>query len=62
MESMNLRNEFNAALRATGSDALIIRFKPSSVKAMLTDVLLEGISLASGIIDEYRISASSLGR
>ena len=29
---------------------------------MLTEVLFEGISLASGIMDEYRISASSLGR
>jgi len=57
MESMNLRNEFNAALRATGSDALILMLKPSSINLMLTDVLFEGISSISGVIDEYMILA-----
>ncbi|MDW8021371.1 MAG: hypothetical protein RMI78_01910 [Nitrososphaerota archaeon] len=59
--SMNLRKEFNAALRATGSRASISRIKPPSTIPSFTAALREGISAASGAIAPHRISATDSG-
>lgn len=60
-ESINLKNEFNAALKDTISSAWIISFNPSLTAKTRTLVLLEGISLASIEMDLWSISLSTGG-
>ncbi len=47
---MNLRKEFNAALKATGSTADISKMSLSGSACRFTEALREGTSLASGRI------------
>lgn len=58
---MNLRKEFDAALRATGSRASISRTKPPSTTSSLTTALREWMSAASVAIAENRILAVDSG-
>jgi len=60
-ESINLKNEFNAALKDTISSAWIINFNPSLTAKTWTLVLLEGISLASIEMDLWSIFLSTGG-